>query len=222
MTAENNLNQIYEKRFSGHEDYRNGVWKILLKEFFIKWIRSTDHILDLACGYGEFINNTKCEVRHAMDLNPKTKSLLDKGIIFHQQDCSKSWEIEPNSLDLVFTSNFFEHLPNKDSLDRTVGEIKKALKPGGRLIAMGPNISVLKGKYWDFWDHHVALSDQSLCELLQIYDFTIEQSVSKFLPYNMVRVKKRPLFMVSLYLRLPLQWKIFGKQFLIVAKYIQD
>jgi len=222
MTAENNLNQIYEKRFSGHEDYRNGVWKILLKEFFIKWIRSTDHILDLGCGYGEFINNTKCEVRHAMDLNPKTKSLLDKGIIFHQQDCSKSWEIEPNSLDLVFTSNFFEHLPNKDSLDRTVGEIKKALKPGGRLIAMGPNISVLKGKYWDFWDHHVALSDQSLCELLQIYDFTIEQSVSKFLPYNMVRVKKRPLFMVSLYLRLPLQWKIFGKQFLIVAKYIQD
>ena len=127
-------------------------------------------------------------------------------------------KIDSNSLDLVFTSNFFEHLPNKESLDRTVGEIKKALKPGGRIIAMGPNISVLKGKYWDFWDHHVALSDQSLCELLQIYDFTIEQSESKFLPYNMVRVKERPLFMVSLYLRFPISWKLFGKQFLIVAR----
>ena len=218
MTTEKKLTQIYVNRFSGHEKYRNRIWKTLVNEFFSKWISSTDHILDLGCGYGEFINHTKCDVRHAMDLNLKTKSLLDKEIIFHQQDCSESWEIDQNSLDLVFTSNFFEHLPNKESLDRTMGEIKKALKPGGRLIAMGPNISVLKGRYWDFWDHHVALSDQSLCELLQIYDFTIEQSYSKFLPYNMVRVKERPLFMVSLFLRFPSLWTIFGKQFLIIAK----
>ena len=218
MSSKKHLTQIYEKRFSGHENYSKRVWKILIYDFFSKWIKSTDHVFDLGCGYGEFINHTKCEVRHAMDLNPKTKSLLDKEIIFHQQDCSKPWKIESNSLDLVFTSNFFEHLPNKESLDRTMGEVKKALKSGGRLIAMGPNISVLKGKYWDFWDHHVALSDQSLCELLQIHNFTIEQSESKFLPYNMVRVKERPLFMVSLYLRFPFLWKIFGKQFLIIAQ----
>jgi len=218
MTTEKNLTQIYEKRFSGHENYRNRVWKILIKEFFYKWITSTDHILDLGCGYGEFINYASCEVRHAMDLNPKTKYLLDKKIIFHHQDCSKPWGLDPNSLDLVFTSNFFEHLPNKESLDRTISEIKKALKPGGRLIAMGPNISVLKGKYWDFWDHHVALSDQSVIELLQVHDFNIEQSESKFLPYNMVRVKERPLFLVSLYLRFSFLWKIFGKQFFILAK----
>jgi len=218
MRSEKHLTQIYDKRFSGHEYYRNQVWKILVKQFFSKWIRSTDHILDLGCGYGEFINHTKCEVRHAMDLNPKTRSLMDKEIIFHEQDCSKPWKIESNSLDLVFTSNFFEHLRNKESLDCTVGEIKKALKPEGRLIAMGPNISVLKGKYWDFWDHYVALSDQSLCELLQIHNFTIERSESKFLPYNMVRVKEHPLFLVSLYLKFPFLWKIFGKQFLIIAK----
>ena len=153
-----------------------------------------------------------------MDLNPKTKSLLDKEIIFHQQDCSKPWKIESNSLDLVFTSNFFEHLPNKESLDRTMGEIKKALKPGGRTYCNGTKHKCPERKYWDFWDHHVALSDQSLCELLQIHDFTIEQSESKFLPYNMVRVKERPLFMVSLYLRFPILWKLFGKQFLIIAK----
>ena len=218
MRSEKHLTQIYEKRFSGHENYRNRVWKVLITKFFSKWIRSTDHILDLGCGYGEFINHVSCEVRYAMDLNPKIKSLLDKEIIFHEQDCSNPWKIEANSLDLVFTSNFFEHLPNKEFLDRTISEIKKALKPGGRLITMGPNISVLKGQYWDFWDHHVALSDQSLCELLQIHDFTIEQSESKFLPYNMVRGKERPLFMVSLYLRFPILWKLFGKQFLIIAK----
>ena len=218
MTSERNLTQIYEKRFSGHENYRKRVWKILIQNFFSKWIKSTDHILDLGCGYGEFINHISCEVRHAIDLNPKTKSLLDKEILFHHQDCSEPWRIETNSLDLVFTSNFFEHLPNKDSLADTMSEMKKALKPGGRIVAMGPNISVLKGKYWDFWDHHVALSEQSLCELLEIHDFTIEHSYSKFLPYNMVRVREHPLFMISLYLKFPFFWKFLGKQFLIVAK----
>ena len=218
MTSEKKLSQIYENRFSRHEKYRNRIWKTLVNEFFSKWISSTDHILDLGCGYGEFINSTKCDVRHAMDLNLKTKSLLDKEIIFHQQDCSESWEIDQNSLDLVFTSNFFEHLPNKESLDRTISEIKKALKPEGRLVAMGPNISVLKGKYWDFWDHHVALSDQSLGELLEVHDLSIEKSISRFLPYNMVRVRKRPLFLVSLYLKCPLFWRFCGKQFLIVAQ----
>lgn len=218
MILENNLTQIYEKRFSGHENYRNQVWNILISEYFSQWIAKSDHILDLGCGYGEFINHTRCDLRHAMDLNPKTQEMLDDNIKFHQQDCSQPWNIEPSSLDLVFTSNFFEHLPKKEALNCTIVEIKKALKPGGRLIAMGPNISILNGKYWDFWDHHIALSDQSLHELLQIHDFSMELSVSKFLPYNMVRVKERPLFLLSIYLKFPILWKLFGKQFLIVAK----
>ena len=215
--SENNLSKIYEKRFSGREKYRVKVWKILISKFFSKWIDSDDHVLDLGCGYGEFINQVDVAVRHGMDLNPKTKEMLDDSINFHQQDCSKPWDIKSNSLDLVFTSNFFEHLPNKDSLDRTMTEIRRVLKPGGRIIAMGPNIAVLKGKYWDFWDHHVALSDTSLGELLEIHSFAIEYSLSKFLPYNMVRVRQRPLFLLSIYLKLPLAWFFFGKQFLIVA-----
>ena len=78
-----------------------------------------------------------------MDLNPKVKDFLEADIVFHEQDCSKEWDMEPNSLDLVFTSNFFEHLPNKNSLNKTIKEIKKVLKPEGIIIAMGPNISVL-------------------------------------------------------------------------------
>ena len=218
MSSKNSLTQIYEKRFSGYESYRNKVWKILITNFFSKWINPDDHILDLGCGYGEFINNANSKVKHAMDLNPRTKILLNNDIIFHEQDCSQAWKIESESLDLVFTSNFFEHLPDKHFLNKTVIEIKKSLKPNGILIALGPNISVLKGKYWDFWDHHVALSDSSLTELLEIHEFKINRSYPKFLPYNMVRVKERPLFLVSLYLRLPFLWPIFGKQFLIIAE----
>ncbi len=83
---------------------------------------------------------------------------------------------------------------------------------------MGPNIAALGGKYWDFWDHHVALSSQSLCELMEIHNFIIEKSVDKFLPYNMVRERKKPLSLVHLYLKFPILWHFWGKQFLIVAK----
>ena len=215
---EQNLSQIYENRFYGIENYRNNVWKILVSNFFSKWIDSQGHILDLGCGYGEFINNVNCKARYAMDLNPKVKNYLKEDICFIKQDCSSSCDIESNSLDLVFSSNFFEHLPNKKSLNSTIVEIKKALKPDGLMIAMGPNIKTLKGTYWDFWDHHVPLSDASINELLELHNFSVLKIISKFLPYNMVRVRKHPLFLVSLYLKVPLFWTIFGKQFLIIAK----
>lgn len=218
MSNREKLATIYQNRFSGHESYRNNVWSILISKFFTKWLKTDYNILDLGCGYGEFINQVDSKAKYAMDLNPNTKKILNDDIIFHEQDCSQPWNIESESLDLVFTSNFFEHLPNKFSLDKTIAEIRKALKPRGFLIAMGPNISVLNGKYWDFWDHHVALSDSSLSELLEINDFKIIRSYSRFLPYNMVRVKERPLFLISLYLRLPIFWSFFGKQFLIIAQ----
>ena len=73
----------------------NRVWKIMNKGTFSpNGLKSTDHVLDLGCGYGEFINHAKCELRHAMDLNPKTGSLLDEEIIFHEQDCSTPWKID--------------------------------------------------------------------------------------------------------------------------------
>lgn len=212
------LSKIYQNRFKDLEEYRNKVWKILVNSYFDNWLKSRNEILDLGSGYGEFINNTNCSKSHAMDLNPKSIKYLNENIIFHCQDSSEPWKIEKETIDLVFTSNFFEHLPNKELLEKTISNTKNALKPNGILIAMGPNIAILKGKYWDFWDHHVALSEASLCELLELNDFKIIKSYGKFLPYNMVRVKKRPLFLVYLYLRFPIFWKMFGKQFLIIAK----
>ena len=209
------LNKIYQNRFSGLEEYRNAIWKILVKDFFAKWIPKGSVVLDLGCGYGEFINNVEGCRNHAMDLNPDARETLTDGIFFHEQDCSEPWPIESESLDLIFTSNFFEHLPDKEALDQTIGHAMQALKPGGSLLAIGPNIAVLKGRYWDFWDHHIALSDQALAELLEIHGLEIKRSISRFLPYNMVRVKKRPLFLVSLYLRLPFLWPIWGKQFFL-------
>ena len=51
------LRDEYQMRFSAIEQYRNKVWKILCNEYFSKFIHSESHVLDLGCGWGEFINN---------------------------------------------------------------------------------------------------------------------------------------------------------------------
>jgi SAM-dependent methyltransferase len=212
------LQNIYGARFARNLAYRRKVWNVLVPFFFQKYVASGDTVLDLGCGYGEFINTIRCGQKLAMDLNPDAPKYLDSSVRFLEQDCSSRWQVEDASLQVVFTSNFFEHLPDKAALGRTLDEIYRCLVPGGKLIAMGPNIKYLPGKYWDFWDHHLALSDSSLSEGLVTRGFEITECADRFLPYTMVNQREYPEVLLRLYLNVPLAWRIFGKQFLIIAR----
>ena len=48
-----------------------------------------------------------------------------------------------DAVDVVFTSNFLEHLKTKEECDAVLAEVLRILKPGGRFIIMGPNIRYL-------------------------------------------------------------------------------
>src|SRR5207249_4430949 len=82
------LRQIYGNRFDEHMQYRNQVWQVLTAKFFSKLIPADARVLDLGCGYGEFINNIQCAERLAMDMNPAAAQRLHKGIAFIEQDSS--------------------------------------------------------------------------------------------------------------------------------------
>jgi SAM-dependent methyltransferase len=211
------LEQIYRNRFSGKDDYRQAVWSVL-GTFFGRWIPPAAAVLDLGAGYCEFINHVRAERRIAMDLNPETGNRAAGDIAVLQHDCAEPWPIPSASLDAVFTSNFFEHLPTKAHLERTLSETYRALKPGGRLIAMGPNIKFLPGAYWDFWDHYLPLTESSLAEGLRRHRFDIEVQIDRFLPYTMSHGRTHPTWMLRAYLGLPVAWKWFGKQFLLIAR----
>lgn len=153
-----------------------------------------------------------------MDLNPDARRLAQSDVLVLQQDCSQAWNIVPGSLDTVFTSNFFEHLPTKSALEETLAEAHRALKPGGRLIAMGPNIKCVPGEYWDFFDHYLPLTELSLAEVLKKKQFAVEVCRDRFLPYTMSDGRQYPIWILRAYLMAPLAWKFFGKQFLVVAR----
>jgi SAM-dependent methyltransferase len=213
------LQAIYERRFKEERvAYRVRLWRTLVASFFQPMIPPGAAVLDLGCGYGEFINQIRCGSRFAMDLNPKAAEHLDPAVKFLFQDCSLRWDLPDQSLDVVFTSNFFEHLPDKLALKLTLIEAARCLKPGGQLIALGPNIKFVQGAYWDFWDHFLSLTELSLSEALDNNGYRVERAVPRFLPYTTINQPSYPMAFVRLYLRLPLLWPWFGRQFLVVAR----
>lgn len=214
------LQSIYEHRFSAMRRYRTAVWQVLTAAFFQKYVAPDATVLDLGCGYGEFINHIQCGRKLGMDLNPRSPEFLAKDVRFLEQDCSLRWNLPDASLDVVFTSNFFEHLPDKFSLRNTLQEAHRCLKPGGRLIALGPNIKYVPGSYWDFWDHFLCLTEMSLGEGLENNGYQVVESIPRFLPYSMVNAPEYPLALLRAYLALPGLWPLFGKQFLVVAERI--
>jgi len=217
-STQQELSKIYHRRFIRTAAYRNKVWQVLTREFFNRWVAPDATVLDLGCGYGEFINNIPARRKIAMDLNPDVPSHLAPGVEFLHQDCSAPWPLPDNSLDVVFTSNFFEHVPDKASLNRTLVHALRCLKPGGRLIAIGPNIKYLHGEYWDFYDHHVYLTEASLGEAMEIEGYQIDVIKPRFLPFTMEKAPEYPMFFVRLYIALPWFWSIRGRQFLLVAR----
>jgi SAM-dependent methyltransferase len=212
------LQRLYEKRFAGQRQYRNSIWRILVDNYFARWIPQRAAVLDLGCGHCEFINNVRSETRFGMDLNPDSVQQAATGVRILSQSCSETWALPDNSLDVVFTSNFFEHLYTKQDLRATLLQAWRCLRPGGRIIAMGPNIRYLPGEYWDFYDHYLALTELSLGEVMTETGFTLEEQIPRFLPYTMSRGRQRPLWMLRLYLTLTFVWPLLGKQFLVVAR----
>src|SRR5579885_1144148 len=102
------LRKIYARRFDAQREYRNRVWKVLVTDFFQQFVKPEDAILDLGCGYGQFINHIHAARKYAMDLNPQSRETLASGITFFERDCSEPWPLSSHTLDVVFSSNFFE------------------------------------------------------------------------------------------------------------------
>jgi SAM-dependent methyltransferase len=208
----------YARRFARTQDYRARLWKVLVGSFFQPMVPPGGSVLDLGCGYAEFINAVRCGAKHAIDLNPEAADRVGPDVRLHLHDAARPWPVPDGSLDVVFSSNFFEHLPDKQALQQVIRQARRALKPGGRLICMGPNIRYLPGAYWDFWDHHVPLTDAAVAELLEVEGLTVIRQEPRFLPYRVGGRFHPPTALVRLYLKLRPAWRVFGKQFLVVAE----
>jgi SAM-dependent methyltransferase len=213
------LAKIYGERFSAAElESKRQLWQALYEGFFARFIRPSDTVLDLAAGSCEFINACTAATKIAVDLNPDTKDWADKRTRVVLAPSTDMAEIADESVDVVFTSNFFEHLPDKRALLDTLIECRRVLRPQGRILVLMPNLRYVGGRYWDYFDHHLPLTHLSLVEGLNLAGFAADRVIPRFVPYT---VKDSPVpvrqFMVRTYLRLPFVWRFLGGQMFVAA-----
>jgi SAM-dependent methyltransferase len=209
---------LYERRFSAADRRaKDALWRVLCADFFQRWVPADARLIDLGAGLCEFVNHIRAREKWAIDTDPELPLRAAPDV---RTRCAPAHDLawlESASVDVVFASNVFEHFASKDDIVTTLREVRRVLRPGGRLLVLGPNIRYASRVYWDFFDHHVPLSDRSMAEALETSGFTLELVRARFLPYTIKSRFPRWPVLVRVYLRCPPLHLLFGKQMFLVA-----
>lgn len=211
------LRDLYRRRFEGEAAWRKALWKVLIEDYFKRFIGPDDTVIELAAGGCEFINSIAAKRRIAVDVNDDVLRAAADGVEAIVSGADDLGAIESECADVVFVSNLFEHLERHEILG-TLRETARVLRPGGRLIVLQPNIRFVGHRYWMFFDHITPLDHESLMEAIAMAGLATVRVIPRFLPYTTKSRLPRVLPLVRAYLRVPLLWRFLGEQSLVVAE----
>jgi SAM-dependent methyltransferase len=214
------LDAIYVARFpDADREAKDAIWRVLCQHFFQRYVGPNDVVVDLGPGFGEFLRHIRCGRRIAVDIERLSGRVLPEGTdeVLVPSDRLAS-RVAASSVDVIFCSNFFEHLPDTRTFLATLTEIQKVLRDGGRLLILQPNIRFVGGAYWDFVDHHLPLTDRTLVEACESVGFEVVEVVPRFLPYTTRSRLPQSPWLVRLYLTFRPVWRLLGQQTWLVAR----
>jgi SAM-dependent methyltransferase len=163
-----------------------------------------DTLVELGPGYCDFINQFPATHKIAFDLNPDTSKFAAPDVQLRIRDAVDLDEIAPRSVDLVFASNFLEHL-GEDEVDLLLSNVRDVLSPSGRLILLQPNYRRCADHYFDDPTHKTVFDDRTLADRLARHGFRVIRVESGLLPFSMKsRLPKWPI-LIRLYLHSPIR-----------------
>lgn len=215
---EGELSDLYRARFRAADQVqRDRLWDTLARRVFARWIGPDATVVDLGAGRCEFLNAIRCGRKIAVDLNPDVRAFAAADVEILATPSTRLDALADETVDVVFASNFFEHLHDASELLATLAEARRVLRPGGRLLVLQPNVRLLGGSFWDFLDHSLPLTEKSLAEAVETAGLVVTEVKTRFLPYTTVGRRLPSARLLDLYLRLPpAQW-LLGKQTWMVA-----
>lgn len=218
MGALDEVQDLYRVRFDPAEKAaKDKLWKIICTHLQ-RWFPENGTVLDLGAGYCEFINNIKAARKVAVDMNPDTVTCAGPDVQVINAPVVPLPSMQTGSIDAAFVSNLLEHLANKAQVMELLREVLRVLKPGGRIVILMPNIRFAYREYWDFFDHQVPLTEKAVVEACTMAGYRPLKVIPAFLPYTTKSRFPQWGILVRLYLAVPLLWRFFGKQALVVAE----
>ncbi|HEV2763692.1 MAG TPA: class I SAM-dependent methyltransferase [Pyrinomonadaceae bacterium] len=214
MTEPNPTDQYFRTRFT-YDEKRDAVWREIGRYLQARYIPPDSRILDLGAGYCHFINNVRGRERHALDASAELPEHAAPGVSAHVRSCTRLENFAADSLDVVFSSNLFEHLTRPELIE-TLGELRRVLRRGGRLLVVQPNFKYCAADYFDDYTHVQIFTHVGLADLLAAEGFRPLDVRARFLPFSMKSRLPKAALLVRLYLRSP--FKPMAGQMLLVAE----
>ncbi len=211
-----NYARLYEYRFAGVDQAaRRAVWDEVAR--FV-WARMgyPRRVLDPAGGRGEFINAVPAVERWLVDVIDYAERETEPGVrivIGNILDL----ELPSAYFDGVFASNLLEHFRAPEDIGRFLERMREAIAPGGVLAVMGPNFKYCAREYFDCADHVLPLTHVAIEEHMYAAGYNLTEVIPRFLPFSFRSRLPASRQLTSLYLRMPILWRLQGKQFLVLG-----
>ena len=209
---------LYSVRFNARDAVaKDRIWREIVA-FLERWIDPAAPVLDVACDRGHFIRFAVGSERWATDIRDVGANLPSDVRFIQSSGLDLVPQVPSGHFGTVFMSNYLEHLPSADAVVEQLRVARQMLRSGGRVIVLQPNIRLVGPRYWDFIDHKVALTENSLQEAADLAGLRTVKLIPRFLPYSTKgRLPAHPA-LVRLYLRFPPAWRLLGKQTLYVGE----
>jgi SAM-dependent methyltransferase len=212
------LDDVYRRRFDDADAAsKHAMWREIGRHLQ-RYVPQDSVVLDLACDQGYFIANIRARERWASDLRDVSGQLPPDVTFVRSDGLALARAIEPGTFDVVFTSNYLEHLASGAQVVEQLGVVRELLRPGGRVIVLQPNIRLVGAAYWDFIDHGVALTERSLVEAAELAGLRTVKVVKRFLPYTTKSLVPQSAGLVRAYLAFRPAWLLLGKQTLYIGE----
>jgi SAM-dependent methyltransferase len=209
------MSEGYHESRLAYDPKRETVWRALWRYYFRKIVPADACVLDLGCGYGDFINTVEAGRRIALDAWSGFVEHLRPGIEPVVASVTDLQAIEDGSVDFAFASNLFEHISQAD-FARVLEGLRPKLSERGSLTILQPNYRYAYREYFDDYTHIAVYSHIALCDFLRANGWDVIEVKPRFLPLT---VKSRlPVWppLIGLYLKSP--FKPLGKQMLVRAR----
>jgi len=197
------------------DERRKTVWKALWRHYFRHRIAADDCVLDLGCGYGEFINNVSARRRIGLDAWDGIRRHLDPSVEAIVGSVTDLAGIADRSVDFAFASNLFEHVSQAD-FAKVLASLKAKLSATGTLTILQPNYRYAYREYFDDYTHVSVYSHISLADFLTANGYEVLDVRPRFLPLTVKSRLPVSAALIRLYLASP--FKPLGKQMLLVAR----